>query len=349
MAQQLVDPRIAQPFPAEHPFSDAIRALSDVGTSGDTARVRALVASTVRKRLTQGDSASVTSALRAVRPGRIAQEFITALDDAINGSDESGEFWLIARVFLMPLLFVTAGNAPASVSGIVPDAGDLQRLLKESGALGPIENFGLGSALGSHVSASNVDPERLYQSSRALSEGNAALDLLHPEDIEVTSAGEQVHLRYLTGAAVSASNAPTFLETAGTVGRWGMRVSQALTRQLAEPGLQLLVLPRAPMRWYAALTEGGFALEELRFNLFLSTALRELRASTGEPEVMISAPPGDLIHIEIASQFDDMQRYSHAWHLARTDTVERVEESIVGLLRDCRAERVSFASARRAG
>lgn len=341
MINELMDPRAKRSFPEDHPLAGAVNALIQAHEAGDTSRARATLVGTIARLLQREQGASVASAFEVLPSGPIAMDFIRALDDALNGGDSGSDFALVARLFLIPVLFITAGKSPAIVGGVLPDTAELQRTLELSGALGPTENFGISNALATYSMASTIDMTCLFRATRDFGENGMALDLLKPEDIFVESAAEQVHLRYVAGAVMTAANAPTFLETAGTVGRWGMPVSQMFTRQLAEPGLQLLALPRAPMFWYTALAEGAFALEEIRFNLFLTSAIRELRASTGEPQVNITTRGGH-VDIDLASQFDDMQRYAHSWRLHFTDSIERVETSILGLLRDCRVDRIEF-------
>ena len=56
----------------------------------------------------------------------------------------------------------------------------------------------------------------------------ATLDL-PPSDLIVIGTDESVHLRFLAGAAVTAADAPSFLETGADIGAWGM----PLTRELS--------------------------------------------------------------------------------------------------------------------
>jgi hypothetical protein len=336
----LPDPRPARRLPPDHPLAAAVDALDKASWAGEDSRGHSLLLGALRKRLSQGDDATITSALDGAAPGAATRALVEALDSVINGAgDDRGET-LLTRVFLLPVLFVTGGKAPARVSGVVPDVAAVTELLKQAGALGPVENFGLSNALGLHEAASSVSPSALHGVVRSL-DAVAASGLLAPADLVVDSAEERVHLRYLAGASLTAADMPSFLERSGQVGRWGMALSQALGRQLGEEGLSLLPLPRAPRPWFTALEEGRFARAELAFNLFATAAIRRIRSETGDPEAEITARDDGTIRVDLTSPFDPMLRHAHAWPLAPGDDLARVELSILDLLRDCRVDKVT--------
>ncbi len=335
----LPDPRPARQLPADHPLAPAIGALADASWAGEHSRGHALLVRGLRRQLSQGDDAAIRSVLDNAPPGAVSRDLVEALDSAINGSDEDRDTPLLSRVFLLPVLFVTGGKAPARVAGVVPDVAAVTELLKQAGALGPVENFGLSNALGTHEAAASVSPSTLFRVVRSLDAATAS-GLLAPADLVVDSADEHVHLRYLAGASLTAADMPTFLERAGQVGRWGMTLSQLLGRQLGEEGLSLLPLPRAPRPWFTAIEEGRFARAELAFNLFATNAIRRIRAETGDPDAEISARDDGTIRVDLTSPFDPMLRHAHAWPLAPGDDLARIELSIRDLLRDCRVEKV---------
>lgn len=336
----LPDPRHTPPFPADHPLAEVVGALIDPARAGDRPRALAQAARAVTRLLLRGDDHAVSSALSLVSPGVPARLLAAAVDSAINATGgQSDEDGLLARLFLLPVLLVTAGRAPLRLSGVVPDVGALMRLMKQAGALGPVESFGLSNALAAPEAAAAVPSGLLFRTVRSL-DSAAGADLLAPAPIDLDSAEERVHLRLLAGASVTPSAMPTFLETAGQVGRWGMAVSQELARQLGEEGLSLLPLPRAPRPWHAALGEGAFQAGELRFNLFAAAALRQLRGAYGEPWAQLGAHEDGSIRVELYSPLEPEARHVHHWRLAPTDDVAAVETSIRDLLRDCRVETV---------
>jgi hypothetical protein len=332
----LPDPRPASSLPADHPLASVVAMLCDPAWAGDRVRGHAGAARAVARLLLRGEDEAVTSALAGVPPGAPSRALAAAVDAAINGVvGEDIDAPLLARVFLLPVLLVTAGRAPVTVRGVVPEMAAITRLMKNAGALGPVESFGLSNALADLQAAADIAPGRLFRTVRSLGEA-AGADLLPPGDLQVDSAEECVHLRFLAGASVTPAAMPTFLETAGQVGRWGMAVSQELARQLGEEGLSLLALPRAPRPWYAALAEGAFHAGELRFNLFASAAIRRLRGEHGEPWAEVSAREDGSVRVDLFSPLEPEARHAHAWPLARTDDVATVEASIRDLLADCR-------------
>jgi hypothetical protein len=341
---RLPDPRTAVPFPEDHRLASPIRALADASWGGERSRSYATLVGALRKMLARGDEEAIASALRLVPPGAAAATLIRALDRAVNAAEEEDDVALLARVFLVPVLLVTAGQTPARVAGVVPDIGEITELLKTAGALGPVENFGLSNALGSLEAAQAMSPLRLFELVRRLGSGTGT-DLLPPEDVSVDSASELVHLRFLAGVSITPAHMPTFLETAGQVGRWGLPVAQALARQLGEPGLSLLAIPRAPRPWFTALEEGRFAREEVAFNLFASGAIRRIRSETGEPEATVSAREDGTVRIDLTSPFEPLRVHAHAWRLSAADDLSAVEASIRDLLRDCRVEKVQVIEA----
>lgn len=336
----LPDPRPAATFPADHPLHAAVLALADPARAGDRPQAQAEAARAVARLLLGGDDQAVASALALAPPGAPARALAAAVDAAINASQgDLEETSLLARLFLLPVLLVTAGRAPASLHGVLLKAAALTQLMKNAGALGPVESFGLSNALAAPEAAAAVAPGLLFRTVRSL-EAAAGADLLPPAPIHVDSAEERVHLRLLAGASVTPATLPTFLETAGPVGRWGMAVSQELAWQLGQEGLSLLALPRAPRPWYTALAEGAFHAGELRFNLFASAALRQLRGAYGEPWAEVSAREGSSVRVDLFSPLEPEARHAHVWPLAPTDHVAAVETSIRDLLRDCRVATV---------
>ena len=326
-------------LPDSNVFATALAAAASPATSADRANAQSALVNTIRRSLSDGDATSVTEALHAPLPSASARALIAAVDAAINGPSAEEQGSVLARVFLLPLLLVSAGKAPATVPGVVPDITELTTLMKRAAALGAVENFGLGNAMGSFAGASAVSPADLHALVRRFGSAGGN-DLLAPEPVSIESADETVHLRFLAGASVTPADLPSFLETAGQIGRWGMGLSQALAQQLADPGLSLLPLPRAPRPWFTALHEGRFAREELAFNLFASAAIRRIRAESGDPEALITARTDGTIRIDLTSPFDAMLGHAHAWKLAPADDLAAVERSIRQLLEDCRVSRV---------
>ena len=113
--------------------------------------------------------------------------------------------------------------------------------------------------------------------------------------------------------------------------------------QLTPTGVSLLAIPRAPMSWYCAVAEGTFAREEASFNLFATSAIRQIRSSTGDPFAVVSSCSDGTIRIDLRSPFDEMEARSHVWVLDVHHDLDRVERSIVDLLKECRLDDVRLS------
>ncbi|MCU0870352.1 MAG: hypothetical protein MUF30_12290 [Burkholderiales bacterium] len=319
-------------------LAERLAALAAASWQHERSQATAALTKALRRRLAAGDDAAVRALLAAVPPAD-APAVVQALDAAILAIDDGEDVALLARLFLLPVLFVTAGVASGAVDGAVPQIAEVVEAMQRAAALGPVDAFGLGNALAAEVQVAQVGPSRLFALARSLGT-QGGTDLLTPDAIPLDTGQEQVHLRWLAGAAVTPAHAPTFVETAGQVGRWGMAVSRTLAQQLGVPGLSLLPLPRAPRPWFAALADGRFAREELGFNLFATREIRRFRAEAGDPQAELSARDDGSVRIDLWSPFEPGQRVAHAWRLDATTDLVRVEVSIRDLLRDCRVDAI---------
>lgn len=331
---------------ADPALADCLRAVAAADWQHDRTRARQALVKALRTRLAAEDDAAIEGAAAAATPA-LAAELAQALDAAIHGTGDHEDVALIARVFLLPVVCVTAGLAPAAVPGTVPDIDAVVDAMRSAAAFGPVDAFGLGNALASDAQVAAIAPSRLFTLARAFGDApgsGVGSALLHPDDLALERADEQVHLRYLAGASIAPAAAPTFVETAGQVGRWGMAVSRALAQQLAVPGLTLLPLPRAPRPWFAARGEGRFAREELAFNLFATGAIRAIRAETGDPDARVASHADGSVRVSLWSPFEPQRVHAHAWRLDGATDLVRVTQSIADLLRDCRLERVEWGS-----
>jgi hypothetical protein len=263
-----------------------------------------------------------------------------ALDRAINTPVDPHSA-LAARVFAIPVVFVAGGLAGGEVSGIFPDAKVLGQVLETQGALGPARNFGVNPALCADTSVEAFSPSLLYALLRDLESGRTDtwLDLI-PAGIELESAEESVHLRFVTGIVVTPAQAPSFVETAGDIGRWGTPFSRELIAQLGQQGLSLLPLPRPPSGLLVAVHEGRRAREEVAFQAFASQALRRLRSETGDPRVEVAALNSGAIGVRLTSPFGQHRVEAHRWQLDALDDLSDVVASILDLLAECRVSGV---------
>lgn len=294
----------------------------------------------LREALLAGRDDLLTDAVAEVVSPAAGRLLWEALDRAIN-TPADRESALAAQVFAIPLVLVAGGLAPAVVPGTLGHAKAVEQVLESEGALGPHRNFGLNTALCADTSLEGSFPSVLYRLLRGLESGEPGTwsDVI-PAEIYLDSAEESVHLRFLTGVAVTPAQAPSLVETAADIGRWGMPLSRELSAQLGHPGLSLLALPRPAAGPLQAVHAGRRAREEIAFQVFISRALRRLRSETGEPEVEVAALDTDGIGVRLASPFHPGPAERHRWELDALDDLNAVTASILGLLEECRVASV---------
>lgn len=299
-----------------------------------------MLLSLFREALEAGNDARIEQALAEATSRPVRERLTRALGSALEARDEAA---LVMRVFAIPLLILTGGRGLAVVPGVVPDAGELQKLFEKHGALGRSKNFELGNALTTAEKLAAVKPSTLYHLARGAGQKAFQPPELAPQDIEVDSGEERVHLRFLVGAAIAPANAPGFTETAGNIGAWGLPFTRALAAQLGQEGLSLLPIPRPPMNLQSALETGRFALSEMEFQLFLGKALRRFRARVGDPDATVASYSDGSVRINLSSPFDASLACGYRWPLYPEDDIDAVGGSILGLLSDCRVETVQVA------
>lgn len=243
-----------------------------------------------------------------------------------------------ARVFALPVVLVTATRKAAVVPGALPDVDEIRTLLERHGAVGATRNFGLSNALCSREALERLKPSDVYGWSADWAAGAARE--IPPQDIAASAGREQVHLRFLVGAGITPKDAPSFLETAANIGAWGLALTRALVRQLAQPGLDLLAMPRPPVSLLKAAHSGQRAELEVAFNLFASNALRNFRSAVGDPVVALSAHRLEggaaEVRVSMSSPFDDTLLEGFRWPLHPLDELDRIVGVVMELLQDCR-------------
>ncbi|KPK31393.1 MAG: hypothetical protein AMJ66_08765 [Betaproteobacteria bacterium SG8_40] len=298
--------------------------------------------------LARGDEKPVRDALRNAPSAQACRVLYRALDLALTpgfpadaDSDNAvPEHGVHLHLFAIPVLLVVGAPAARRISGVVPDTGAIRALFEQSGALGHCRNFGLSNVLAAPEQIDAIPWTTLHSVAHAQSwAGYAGLDL-PPTDIDVEAGRETVHLRFMSGAALTPTDAPAFAEAAGDIGSWGMPLTKELGRQLTTADVSLLAIPRVPRSIVRALQEGWFAVRELGFQLFLSNALRQARMRIGEPDVTVTACPDQTIRIRLTSPFDELLDQTYGWPLSPGDDFEAVATSISTLLEEARVERV---------
>ena len=291
----------------------------------------------LEKVLRGGLDAEITAAMHVASSHAARASLWDAVCDvAHRGAPKST---VVTRIFALPLVIITGSSRPASLPGVVPDIATITSLFEQHGALGKTKNFGIGNALCSFETLDGVTPAEVYAWSAAV--GGARREL-EPAAIEIAGPGEQVHLRFLAGAAITAASEPSFVETAANIGAWGMPLTRALGAQLNQPGVEVLPLARPPLDLLRAAHAGRVAQLETAFNLFASNAVRRFRASTGDPVAIFAAHDDGELRVGLSSPFDDTLE-GFRWPLHPLDDIEAIVASMTALFAKCRVNDIRCA------
>lgn len=326
--RRLPDPRRYHGGPTDNP----LLRFAQEGAAGQT-RLRDEICARIR----QGDDGEILQALHCAPSCAVYRnlwEMVCAASDAALCGDER----IIARLFAIPLVLVAGAKRRVVVPGVVPDIDAVSALLQKHGAFGAMRNLGLGNALCPSAALERVTPGRLFRWSTDFA-APAVPRELEARAMEVSPGREQVHLRFLVGAGIAQLAAVPFLEAAADIGVWGMPLTRLLAQQLAQPGLELLPVPRPPAAILKAAQLGRDAELGLSFNLFVSNGVRQFRATVGDPVVILSAHQaatgGAEIRVSLSSPFDDTLLEGFRWPLHPADDFEHALAGIGGLLQEC--------------
>ena len=342
----LPDPRRYPDPDAASPGAAALHALAarslTAATAQDADALDGAIASTLDAMLARGDGDALTDVLDSASTPAVYRHLWRSLSRTASVARGAGD-GLAVTLFAIPLVIVAATSAergtPARLQGAVPDVEALVAVLREHGALSGNRAFALGNAL---VTADAIDVAQLPSllASRRLLEGAGLAPLaLAAAPIELTGA-ERAHLRFLVGSAIAAPTADLLADA--SVGSWGMPLANSLISQLSAPGASVVALPRAALSLPAAVAQGRAAQREISAQLFVSNALRALRASVGEPVAVISAhraddaPVGGELRLSLSSPFSPRDAQGFRCPLYRGEGVAAVAMMLADLLRDCR-------------
>lgn len=321
---------------------DRLAALASRSIHADAA-AQVLLRDEINACVEQGRDEMLADALRAA-PSRGAYRALW--DEMCHAAD--GGFGapgaLRTQVFAVPIVLVAGARTAVTVPGILPDGAEIERLLDAHGALGATRNFGLSNALCTSEALERIGPGAVRRWSSGWAAGAVSADAIQPAEIHVRPGREQAHLRFLVGAGLTAHDAPHLAPPPDAIGAWGIALTRVLARQLAQPGLSLLPLPRPPAPLLRAVHAGRSAQLQVAFDLFTSNALRDFRASIGEPTVVVYAcrshAGGAEVRVSMSSVLDDTQIEGFCWPLHPLDDVDAVVAGIVQLLHECRVDDV---------
>jgi hypothetical protein len=291
----------------------------------DEARLIEVLRSRARAAADDEISAALRSAPDAMSYRRLWRALCAALEKPAASAA------VAPRLFAIPWVIVCGARAPARIECVLPDVGELTRVLEARGVFGPSRNLGFSNALSSIEALEALPPGALL---RAAEEPEALA--LAPAPIVVKRGSEEVHVRFLVGASIAPEHAPDIVTTGANIGAWGTPALRAMAAQLRTPGVDILPLPRPPAGLYSAAYAGRRAGVEAAFNLFTSNTVREFRSTVGDPEVTLSSHSGGELRVTLSTPFDDARVEGFRWPLHPSDDLAEVEATILRLLAECR-------------
>ena len=342
------DPRIYAPVASGEPRAQwyaLAEAALDASTGIASDAADAALTDALRVALAR-DAASVEHAVENAPSPFVARRLWRAADE-ISRSCAEGDA-LAVTLFALPLVMVVGANAnaeDAAVPGIIPNARRLADVLRAGSALRANETIALSDVLAS-ASALSIRSLPAWQAVRRsavhLNEPPAA-----PAPIALTRH-ESVHLRFLIGTAV-AGRGVNLLEDR-SVGAWGAGLTRELVRALSSERCPVLPLPRAPQAPLVARHDGLVAQREIAAQLFASNAIRNVRASSGEPTAVISAhrasdaPGGGELRLSLSSPFEPRDAEGFRCPIYPIEPVSAALSMLLDLLHDCRVTDVRLVA-----
>jgi hypothetical protein len=354
----IADPRtFSEPAEPSHaPLIELAEASLAATSAARADAIDRTLTTALAERLESGDALLLAALIAAAPSVAIARQLWRRLIDAWGlASRRSAAGGVAATLFAVPVVVIAGTQSTVdipvpvpSIAGVLSDTSRLAAILLEHRALAGNESFGLADAL---VAADAVDIARwsdLLAWQRLVGRRESVERDLPPAPIAVQPGQQSVHLRFLIGTTLAASEVDVLAATDGA--GWAMPLAKELARQLALPDVSVLALPRAPQSPPAALQQGRAAQREVGVQLFASNAIRRLRAAVGEPSAVISAhrsvaaPGGGELRLSLSSPFDPRQAEGFRCPLFPTDQVGDVASMLVDLLRDCRIADVRVLS-----
>lgn len=257
---------------------------------------------------------------------RLWRSLCTAVEKPARGEEGVG-----ARVFAMPWIIVCGASAAATVPCVLPAVDEVTKVLEANGVFGASRNLGLGNVLCSMATLEALRPSDVLQWSQTPGTRDVA-----PHPIHVARGLEEVHVRFLLGAAIAPAHLPDIVETGANIGQWGTAALRVMTTQLATANVQVLPLPRPPAGLYTAAYAGRTAGVEAAFNLFMSNGVRRFRMAVGDPSVTVSSHAGGELRVTLWTPFDDGLVEGFRWPLHPVDDLDALAHTITSMIAECR-------------
>ena len=272
--------------------------------------------------------------------GRVVRQ---ATDNIFNLVQKESLFQL--DLFVIPIILVVGSQKNIRLSTVMRDVGVLQDLFEDLGVLGHCKNFGLANSLTDH-DVLNGYPLKSWKEAGRYHSSKKPMTLDFSEcPVEVRAGSEAAQLRFLCGVSLSPSSAPSIFESAGNIGRWGIKFAEALSQQISTEDCSILAIPRPPMPLIKSLEEGYWSVREVGFQLFASNAINHARLKFGEADISIDSSAGGKVLVRLSSLFDDSFDRTFDFPVAPYESHEQVLSIMDHFFRDIGVQRYQLKSA----
>jgi hypothetical protein len=243
-----------------------------------------------------------------------------------------------AVLFAIPLVLVAGSRQRAALPERIADVDGLNALLRTHGVFGIGAEAFVSGKLVSPDSVIGLSPVQLFRLTRQLADAARGIPVELPP-ATVTVKEEGVFLRYLTGVAIQEGEcAPVQFD--GKVGAWGVPLMKFIGEQLKTDGVTLFPIPRAPEPLMQALVVGQHARFEIALQVFVSSALRKLRAEGKTPLVRVASHENNEIHFTISDKLAGCDEERFVWPLSPQDAVLSIEAAFRELMLSCQVDEV---------
>ncbi len=276
----------------------------------------------------------------SLEAGRVARR---VADNMLITTQKKDSFRI--DLFVMPVILVVGSQKRTRLSTVMRDVGALSDIFESLGVLGHCKNFGLANSL-TDYEVLNGYPLKSWKEASRYDDSKKLATLDFPEcPLEVQAGSEAAQLRFLCGVSLSPSSAPSIFESAGNIGRWGIKFAEAVSQQLSTEDCSILAIPRPPMSLIKSLEEGYWSVREVGFQLFASNAINHARLKFGEADICIDSSSGSKVLVRLSSLFDDSFDRTFDFPVAPYESHEKVLSIMDHFFRDIGVQRYQLKSA----
>jgi len=251
-----------------------------------------------------------------------------------------------ANIFAMPLVFVVNSKFSGAFSTKLDDAVGPKALLEAYRLLTQGGDCYFSPQLAEVSSLTSVTPCQVYRWRQTLQSAAQGLPVDLSDTTEVVANQEQVLLRYIIGLSIQRRDQPQVIRMNSLcLGVWANEMARNLSYYFSKQGLITAVcLPRHLQSWYDAIEDGIETYHEVSLHRFVSNTLKVWRQREGKVVAIIAAYDDATLHLTLQMQQPQQARATWVWPLSLLSNLWRIEQSMMGLLRDYHVSEVEVVA-----